>query len=81
MVKFTEKSSIKNILLRFDKADVHNKVSINIFAWNGNEKKFCAQALIFEHQWIQITKNPYRKEMVSMFTNNHPWLNAYGICL
>lgn len=78
-MKLDKKSSINNITLRFDKSEAQNRAFINVYSWTGNVKTACANTLLYDHQWIQMTKNPYRKEMVTMFGSNHSWLNAYGI--
>lgn len=50
-----------------------------MYTYKENVKEQCARVLLQEHQWIQITKNPYRQEMINMFGSNHSWLNAYGV--
>lgn len=49
------------MILRFDKSELYTKAIVNIYAYEKDkEKSLVCREIIQEHQWIQITKNPYR---------------------
>lgn len=81
VVKLGQTYSIRNVILRLDKSESVNRASIAVYAWHKQGKSLSSRCLVQEHQWMQMTKNPYRKEMQVMFGNNHAWLNGYGVCL
>ena len=80
-IKFKKVVSIRKLLLRFDKTEIKGKAAIKVFAWKNGKRTLVGKGILQEHQWIQVTKNPYNDQMKEMFINNLEWLNGFGIVL
>ena len=80
-VEFSSVQSIRKLILRFDRTELKSKAVIGVYAWVKGQKKQVGRSVLHEHQWIQLTKNPYHPEMATMFGHNQEWLNGFGIVL
>lgn len=71
--------SVNYLLLCFEKSDLRSKMRIRIYDQN---KKLVSGNFYQESTWIQLTKNPFTKEMKELFDNPIKYgLNCLGIKL